>query len=372
MIQLKVLSVDLLEVVSATQQEIDAIFAATSEYNSGFRGRKFVRGDLISMFFNRKFLPMGLLKNVVNVAKKNNFQITILNKQDWMQESIELNEFEAHVKTLGLPFTPYEYQLKFAWYPIRFGRSFCEGCTSSGKTFISFLTFSYLISTGHSKKNIVVVPSKLLVDQFASDYSGYSDASNQKIKCFRLHSSAKNDIAMHEADIIVSTYQSFSKIPDDIINEVNGAYIDEAHQVAAPSLIAVVKRLRALEYRWGMTGSLPESPLAVLNIYSYLGYHFDTYKSKELIDAGRGAAITIQPIIFEVSDTVKLHFQKKLLERADPDSQVNFDLVIDVKQQLLSLEQIYTMADEERNRLLAKLIVGCTKNVLVMSKRVGS
>lgn len=368
--QIKVLNPDISEISHATPEEMRYIEYACTQYSSGFRGKKWVKGDPIPVIFNRRFVPTGMIRKIKECIKDDKVRknhptiskIDVLDLHNFKYQDLKIEEFMKFVDSLNLEFTPYEYQYRMSWYPIRFGRSFCDSSTSSGKTFISYLTHKYLLHNSLTKKCLIVVPSTLLVDQFANDYIKF----DKVLKSYRIYSGAYNEYTEEECEIIVGTFDSLSNKPIEYFQQFNSIFIDEAHRVNAFSIMHIVKMCRHCKVRFGMTGSIPEEPLSIQNIYSYIGYHFETYTSKMLIDAGRAAKITISKIVIQHSEKRIRDLHQILLSQEKPNS----EQLIEIKSKVLSVEQLFSVQIKERNRLLSNLVLKLAKTTLILTKRV--
>lgn len=368
---LKFASNTILEIIESSGHELQVTRHICTQHVEGFQGKKWVRTASICALFNDRFLPVGMIKILQDHALTDEqYTVKLINSELWKTEkNLTLPEFEKALDSFNLPMEPYDYQFRFALYPILFGRAFCAGATSSGKTFISYLSIGFALKHKSIRKAVVVVPSVILVEQFANDYIEFNENSDFKIKPFKIHSSARNEFEYDDCNVVISTFQSMTTWSAEAMLQFDYLFLDEAHTAGSMSVINIIKNCRHIKYVFGMTGTVPGDKLLKQTMYSYIGYHFETYTSEQLIADGRAAPIRIIPVVIQNRQSVIDKLHRSLLEPVNinnPESEP----VLETKSKVLSIEQLLTIEDDNRNIELFKIITAFKQNFLVLSKRV--
>ena len=130
---------------------------------------------------------------------------------------------QSWLADLKLPFEPRDYQLDAFNTTIKYGRQLLLSPTASGKSLIIYLLARY-----YDKKTIVIVPTTSLVEQMAKDFIDYG---YDKDIC-KIYSGQP----VFDADITITTWQSFSKAPKDVMQSFDVVVGDEAHLFKATTL----------------------------------------------------------------------------------------------------------------------------------------
>ena len=125
-------------------------------------------------------IPIGLWKEVMDIGSKYGMEIHIEGLERIIKSDISLEDFTKWVNDFfeggigGDPNKmPRDYQIETAWKIIRYRYSVSEVATSSGKTLISFIIFSYLKTMGLVRKVLMIVPNTNLVFQDNDDFEEY-------------------------------------------------------------------------------------------------------------------------------------------------------------------------------------------------------
>ena len=141
------------------------------------------------------------IQDVIGKKERNNGPISI---EDW-------------ISILDLPFAPRDYQLEAFKTAVQYGRQLLLSPTASGKSLIIYLLARY-----YDSKTVIIVPTTSLVEQMTKDFKdyGYKDPI-----CKIYHGQE-----VFDAPITVTTWQSFSKAPKEVMQSFDVVIGDEAQK----------------------------------------------------------------------------------------------------------------------------------------------
>ena len=239
----------------------------------------------------------------------------------------ELHQF---VEELGLPFSPRDYQMEAFRTSVQYGRQLLLSPTASGKSLIIYLLARY-----YNKKTIVIVPTTSLVEQMAKDFIDYG---YDKDIC-KIYSGQP----VFDADITITTWQSFSKAPKDVMQSFDVVVGDEAHLFKATTLKGILEKMKDTAIRIGTTGTLDGSEVHRLQLEGLFGPVKKVISSKELMDKGTIANIDIDCIVLKHNKQKKMTYQE---------------------------EMDYLVMNDERNLFIVNLVKSLKGNTLVLFQYV--
>ena len=147
---------------------------------------------------------------------------------------------------LNLPFEPREYQIDAFNTAIQYGRQLLLSPTASGKSLIIYLLARY-----YNKKTVIIVPTTSLVEQMTKDFKDYG---YDKEIC-KIYSGQP----VFDSDITITTWQSFSKAPKNVMESFEVVFGDEAHLFKANVLKGILEKMKNTAIRFGTTGTLDGS-----------------------------------------------------------------------------------------------------------------
>lgn len=266
-------------------------------------------------------------------------------------EQISMATFMEFVKSLNIPFEPFDYQLQAALDCINNNMRICEMATGSGKSLTIYLICRWFMEKlPENDKILLIVPSIVLLNQMYSDFKDYGF---EDINYFvdRLGGDYKLDCFMKKINI--TTWQSlyrnvelFADIKVLIEDEVHTAASDVHEKIIYPSAVNTIKR-------FGFTGTLPKTYMDRLILSSILGKAHNYITSRQLIDRGLATEITIKPIILKYNNSTSVIIKN-----------------IKTYQQEVS----FILGIPERENILAKLINKVSKsgNTIVLFSRIAS
>jgi superfamily II DNA or RNA helicase len=358
-------SAKLIEVVDATQVELDQLAIESQAYIEGFRGSKWVRGDLISHFYDTKFLPAGLWYKML-MLRNSNWTIQITNFESLLYANCpKQDQIDAYVDTLDTPYNLRYYQRNYIHLALKYRRANFVVGTSGGKTFMTYIYFRYLLDHEFGfdakQKLLMIVPSIKLVTQGHNDFKSYQ-IDNRIIKTYKIHSGAQNEFTLADSHIIISTYQSLVNMPNDFFDNIIAYFVDEAHGANAISMINIIKQLRNTKWSLGLTGTFPhKNTLARLNIESYIGPLLGSHKVHQMITDNHVADVFIKLIEIHHSNAATAEYMQYLLENPD---------IVENKTKLLLAEQHHLFSYQPRIDVIAMIAALLDKNTLILARRI--
>jgi superfamily II DNA or RNA helicase len=206
------------------------------------------------------------------------------------------------VRTLKLPFVPYNYQMDTLINAIQQGRSLNISPTNSGKSLAM-----YMMHRLYNKRTLVIVPRVGLVSQLQRHFTEYSqdvpwDAEEN------MHLITAGVEKETDKKIVVSTWQSMVKQPAAYLNQFDLFMGDEAHHFDAKSLNTIMKKMTNVPIKHGFTGTLDGSAVHKLVLEGMFGKAHYPITTKEMMDKGYSTQMEIKAIQLEypVEDCKKI------------------------------------------------------------------
>ena len=174
-------------------------------------------------------------------------------------------------KEYNLPFEPRDYQMEAVETAIKYGRQLLLSPTASGKSLII-----YLLARWYNKKTVIIVPTTSLVEQMSKDFVEYG---YDKEIC-KIYSGQP----VFDSDITITTWQSFSKAPKNVLESFDVVFGDEAHLFKANVLKGILEKMKKTAIRFGTTGTLDGSECHRLQLEGLFGPVKKVISTKELIE----------------------------------------------------------------------------------------
>lgn len=258
--------------------------------NSFYGNRK----PTICMIKYRKYMPYGLINELIDICKKNNIEYELDNKIV-LTNKISLESVVKFVKSLEPVHRPYPHQIRAVYKALKHKRIVLKSATSSGKSFIIYVLSMFFNNT--NDKTLIIVPGAQLVGQLYEDFIEYSE--NNGIKTHEItkmfHGGTDKEF---NKNILISTYQTLVKMPDVFFKQFKYVILDEAHSGKSYSVQQVTKKCINADYRIGMTGSLDDRKdasvlLDKFNIMGAYGHEYKVITSRELIDKNMATDVEI-------------------------------------------------------------------------------
>jgi superfamily II DNA or RNA helicase len=212
--------------------------------------------------------------------------------------------------------------------------------TGSGKSLIIYSLIQYLLSKiPTDKKILIIVPNTGLVAQMLHDFQEYSSSSVNPYHA--IYSGQSKETTKR---IVISTWQSLYKEPENYFSKFGVVFGDECHLFKAKSLTAIMTKLKDCPYRIGTTGTLDGTDTHRLVIEGLFGKIFSVTTTKELIDSDLLSKLKIECLI--------LQYPSKNIE--------------EIKKAKYQEEIDWLVANDKRNKFISGLAKSTKGNTLVL------
>lgn len=229
-------------------------------------------------------LPYGLLFDLIKVHKSLLPDVKLEMSDDVKYLFKQEKELEI---IYDLKFFPRDYQQESIEACLKYTKCCIVSATGSGKSLIISYVLKSLRDNNLSKRQIIIVPTTSLVQQFYDDMIDYGI---NKGLLGKIYAKEKE----FDKTIVISTWQSLAK-NHDILKHFDTLVCDEVHRSKSHELSKIIKKCPA-RYRFGFTGTLPSDKLDVFHVKSYLGPVIKTFTSGDLADLGYISKINVNMI----------------------------------------------------------------------------
>jgi superfamily II DNA or RNA helicase len=347
----------------ATELEMDQLRISLTRKVNGWRFHPLVKAGHwdgnVSYLIKDKYIPVGLWKEVIDICKKFNHEIEIINIRSLLDNNITQEEFEAwvneHFKGFNMDIRP--YQIEACYKILKNKCCVAELATSAGKTLISYIIVSYLLQKGLCQRILFIVPSVSLVTQGTGDFKTYSRFIENPVKIKYQEIYAGQEIKT-DANFVIGTYQSLSKKDKEYFEQFDAVIVDETHKVKAQSIKKILEKCDNAEYRFGLSGTIPKpETLDRLTLMSYTGPLITEVSANYLASEGFVTKCKVQVIEMDyANELTKTSFAN--LSRTPS------------RKELYQMEQDYIINSDERLNFIASVIGHSTKNSLVLFHRI--
>ena len=312
----------------------------------------------------------GLYKYIAAFAAERNIAVKILPHGIKSEANLPGAHQEVDMSFIDeyiLPFKPRDYQLDAVQYALENKRGLLVSPTASGKSYIIYLMMRYYLDMSYdhiADKVLLIVPTTSLVKQMVGDFAKYSEHDalfDAEGMCHEIM--AGKDKGHKTKKIYVSTWQSIYKMQKGYFEQFGMVIGDEAHGFKAKSLTSILTKCVNANYRYGLTGTLDGTQTHKLVLEGLFGPHKNITTSKELIDRGDLANISIDVLLLKHKDehckeVSKMKYQDEVDWIVTSSKRNNFikNLAIDLKGNTLVLFQYV----EKHGEPLFRLIDGAT------------
>jgi len=221
------------------------------------------------------FKPTGntyinLLDKIVPRIVDYGYKITIIDKRPLraaLPAQIDQNIFQKFGVTLRY------YQVDAANAGLSHGNGILNLATGAGKTYIN----AAISQAHHPLRSFTIVPNTDLVIQTAETFN--------RVELDTGVFYGKKKLLDHQH--IIGTWQSLKNNPD-ILKDFGVILVDEVHGAKAGVLFKLLTELPGakIQYRYGMTGTIPKAKSDKTSIKAALGPVRYTLKAKQLMDEG--------------------------------------------------------------------------------------
>lgn len=293
----------------------------------------------------------GLYGYIEAFAKERGLLLTVLIKEPPAKYNVPgmaYNDDMEWAKHLSLPFEPRDYQLEAVQHGLRNRSGLLVSPTASGKSLIIYMLMRYFLATNDNKM-LLIVPTTSLVKQMYGDFAKYSQndpSFNVENDCHEIM--AGLDKGHKTKRVYISTWQSIYKMQKGYFESFGMVIGDEAHNFKAKSLVSILTKCVEAKYRFGLTGTLDGTVTHKYVLEGLFGPHKNITTSKELIDRGDLANVSIDILLLKHKDEdCKLVSKMKYQDEVD-----------------------WIVTSPARNKFIQKLAIDLKGNTLVLFQYV--
>jgi superfamily II DNA or RNA helicase len=292
--------------------------------------------------FNRKTnkIYAGLVSQIQEFAKARNYTV-LLGEGVGNQTSFSEKEALEFIQKLNLPHEVRDYQLKYFLASIRERRVMNISPTASGKSLIIYLCVMYHLA--RKRKTLIIVDRINLLNQLASDFGEYGFDSPKYIHKIQGKTEKNSD-----KPIIISTWQSATKLGAKWLAQFDVVIVDEAHRASAKSVKGILENIPHVKFRLGFTGTLDGSETNEMVLRGLVGPVRQYTTQRELIDRGYNAELHLKILQMVYSEE-----EKKACKKLDYQKELEF---------------IYM--NPKRNQYIKNLALSLKGNTLVVFHRL--
>lgn len=243
-----------------------------------------------------------------------------------------------YLSTIESPFDVRDYQYDAISHGIENKRAILLSPTGSGKSFIIYNLMRWYMDN-FAENVLIVVPTTSLVEQMYKDFYEYGfDVENN---CHRIYS-GKDKVTNKR--VIISTWQSIYKFPQEFFEQFHCIFGDEVHLFKAKSLSGIMNKARNAEYRFGTTGTLDGTETNKLVLEGLFGPTKRVTATRDLQEKGTLAKIDISVLLLRYHNDICHMMQGKTYQE----------------------EIDYIVTHEKRNKFITNLTLDQTGNTLVL------
>lgn len=285
-----------------------------SKYRTGVWDGKINLIDIKGVF------PSGLLKRVLRHCREQ--ELTIKVNEIWRYKDNEVTDEQLNLLASYCRFEPYDYQVTATKKVLAKRKMLLKSPTSSGKSLMIYMLYRWCVDNGLPL--LITVPSTSLAEQLISDFRDYvSDDHDVDQYVDTLYSGKDKNT---EKLVIISTWQTCSKMPDQWVKKFRFYICDEAHGASSAELTNIINKMSDCEYRVGYTGTLNGAEMHEIEMNARFGDIYQTITTRELIDRGIVTDILINAINLTYSEDVL----KNMWAYSGGDYQKEIDFIVDL------------------------------------------
>ena len=238
---------------------------------------------------------VGLLPYIKEYCSKKSIEYIIEkgveDDRNVIRESVRDFAESLRPKSRGKPIQFRDYQIDAIWHAIQSNRCLLLSPTASGKSLIIYTLVRYYNLM--NLKTLILVPTTSLVEQMYSDFIdyGWEDKYIHRVYAGMDKGSKK--------PVVISTWQSIYKLHRPYFAQYGCIIGDEAHLFKAKSLTDIMAKSGEVRYRFGLTGTLDGTQTHRLVLEGLFGQVKKIISTKELIDRGTLAKLSIDCIVLK-------------------------------------------------------------------------
>lgn len=329
--------------------------------------KKYSGANVDETFMNSYgMIPAGLWLYLVDICKKYNYSLKF--EDDFACRMTNCNitkdEFTQFVDNLfkNSSMTPYGYQVEGIWNILTYKNCCAEISTSGGKTFMTYIMFKFMIEKLGYKHILYVTPKTVLTTQSSAKFMEYDEKNKVESNWTygEIHSKAKKQ-EKYDQTIVFGNFQSLCRKKKEFFDKYDVVIMDEAHHGASPSCKKILSRCTNAKYKIGLTGTFPkEGTYENMILQSYIGPVVYRLPSYDLINKEH-AATPVYVSVFELKylekDKLEALYHLRINKNRDDPTAGG---------KILEMEQNLARDSKLRFNFICKMIMGTTKNTLVI------
>ena len=297
--------------------------------------KRFWDGYIRLFHLNKNQIYMGLYPYLKEFCEDRKYEI-----DGWEPETdiFTIERYEEIVQDIPLKLR--DYQKEAVAYAAHNRKCILVSPTASGKSLMiySLIRYNFLKKNG---KALVIVPTTSLVEQMAKDFKDYGFKGNVA----KLYGGNKN---IEDSPIVVTTWQTMSRMGKDFGNQFGMVVGDEAHLFQAKSLARIMESLTEVKYKIGTTGTLQDTQTHKLQLEGLFGPAYFVTTSKDLMEEGTLANLNIKCLVLSYEEE-----ERKLVSKMTYQEEMD-----------------WIVRNEKRNSFIKNLVNDLKGNSLVLFQYV--
>jgi superfamily II DNA or RNA helicase len=317
-------------------------FVENYRFNPKFKAGSW-DGRIRLLSLSTRLIYKGLLLKVLEICDQKNISYELDEDVVKLQYSMDTDQVYNMYKALNGPFVPHDFQAEAVAHCISNNRSIILSPTSSGKSYMLYGLARFYQMMG--LKVLLVVHRQHLVRQLSED--NFSEEYDLNRGSFTTHQIYEGQDKHIDADITASTWQSIYKMPKSWFAKYDVILADEVHAWKAANTKLIMEKCEHMIYRHGFTGTLDDIVANELSLTGLFGPIHDTITTKELMDRGDAAMLSIKSILLSYSDARR---KQVIGVKTEMEYKTELDYIYDI---------------QERYDFLDKLISSLNGNVLI-------
>lgn len=255
-----------------------------AEFSVAYK-RKHWDGKIRMFHRPTKTLPAGLVKRVQAWADSRGYRVD--NKIPNRRSAWSAFDTESLMLQYPVPHAIRDYQTHAVTYALNEQRCVLLSPTASGKSLILYYLMRQRMTVAPV---LLIVPTITLVGQMVNDWRdyGWHDVDTY------VHKITGGVVKDTDKPVVVSTWQSIFRQPEEWFHRYHTLFGDEAHTFKAESLQSIMEKMPHCDTRIGVTGTLDDAKSNILLVEGSFGPAHRVARTADLQTQGHLAPIKIQ------------------------------------------------------------------------------
>lgn len=253
------------------------------------------------------------------------------------EEMISLGGVKDYMeRIISSKFELRNYQIDAVYQALRHKRKLLVSPTSSGKSICIYSISRYYVEKG--LRVLIIVPRTSLCSQLSKDFDDYGWNSDDIVH--QIYSGYEKS---SNKPVVISTYQSLSKLEKSYFNQYDVVIVDECHASVSSSITGILNKMCDTKYRFGFTGTTQPEKVHIWTLEGLFSPIYKVIRTNELMEKGNIAKLQIKVILLKHNEN-------------------NFETYEDEIQ--------YLITNERRNNFIKNLAIDLKGNTLILYSRV--